>query len=157
MSTAVFEASAVLYSPSLDGAVSSAGDELRESIRAAMATPSDDEGRTAEILQRIRAALRKGTEAEGVLVSATTFGRLCDLLSTLPAWIPLPEVVVESDREIGLDWYSGERDTLSVSVDDTGYVGFAALIDQEPLYGKLPFAGAFPKTLAYFLRRLYPA
>jgi hypothetical protein len=156
MSIAMAPCPSGLYSPSQDNALSCAGAELRDSIESALTLPrAPHRDETTLLLTRISAALRKGVETEGVLVDIDPFGRLFDLLRVLPAEIPLPEIVVESGREIGLDWNEGSRRVLSLTVDDTAYVGFAALFGHEPIHGRVPFAGSFPKTLAYLFSRLY--
>jgi len=71
-------------------------------------------------------------------------------------YVPPPEIVVESESEIGLDWHEGHRRVLTLTVDGTPYLGFAALSGDEPLHGRAPFAGTLPETLAYLFRRLYP-
>jgi hypothetical protein len=111
--------------------------------------------RSVQLFEKLSAALRKGYATEGVFVGADVFGRTCEFLSALPTTIPLPDLVVEGENQIGLDWDCGARRVLAVTVDDTPYLGFAALIGHEPVYGKTPFAGEFPQTLAYLVSRLY--
>ena len=93
--------------------MSQAGEELRDSIEIALNPPSetpDDD--VAALLSRVSTALKKGSDSEGVL-TVEPFGRMFDLLRTLPREIPLPHIVVESDHEIGLDWGRG-REKCSV-------------------------------------------
>lgn len=144
-----------LYCAAQDHALSSAGDELRDSLEAALEPPRPTG--TAEMLERISRALKKGTETEGVLVNVEAFGRLAEFLAVLPADVPLPAVVVESENQIGIDWDEGARRVLTVTVNTSPYVGYAALIGHEPLHGRVPFAGQIPQTVAYLLSRLYPA
>jgi hypothetical protein len=149
-------ASPACYSPAADSAISPAGAELRDSIESALTPPrkaSEDD--TTALLTRINAALKKGMEMEGVLVDVDSFGRMFDILRVLPPDIPIPDIVVESEHEIGLDWIEGTRRVVSLTVDNTPYVGFAALIGYEPIHGRVPFAGSFPKTLGYLFSRLY--
>jgi len=104
----------------------------------------------------VTAALKKGTDVEGVLVKAESFGRLCDVLGAIPSDAPLPEIVIESEDEIGLDWQSGSRRVLSLTIDGSPFIGFAALIGHETHHGRAPFAGDLPKTLTDLLRRVHP-
>ena len=154
MNVAMAGCPTALYARAHDRAVSASGDELRTSLELALAPP--DRPRTRLILERITAAMRKGTMVDGVFLNVEPFGRMCDLLAVLPVDVPDPEIVVESEREIGLDWHEGHRRVLALTVDDTPYVGFAALFGHEPLHGRMPFAGALPETLAYLFERLYP-
>lgn len=143
-----------LYFPTQDRAVSHAGSELRESIRTALvpetaATPSA--APSHQTLELIRSAL-----AEGTVVAVEPFRRMLEVLTTLPDYVPPPDIVIESDREIALDWHEGTQRVLSLTVDDTPYLRFAALFGREPLHGRMPFVGTLPKTLAFLLERLYP-
>jgi len=153
MSVSVSGAPSALFSPAQDHAVSNAGAELRSSLQVALAPPRSE--RNALMFTKITTALKKGSSVEGVFVSVETFGRMFDLLAVLPTAMPLPEIVIESENEIGLDWQAGDRRLLTVSVDDTPYIGFAALFGHEPLHGRMPFAGDVPGTLAYLFGRLY--
>jgi hypothetical protein len=111
--------------------------------------------RTLEMIEKIDAALKKGRQDEGVLVACEPFGRMVELMSVLPPEIPLPNPVVESENQIGLDWELGARRVLTVTVDDTPYLGYAALLGHEPVYGRVPFAGQLPQTIRYLVARLY--
>jgi hypothetical protein len=145
-----------IYSPSQDTALSPAGKELRDSIEIALnprsETPEDD---VTALLTRVGAALKKGSDSEGVLIDVEPFGRMFDLLRTLPRKIPLPDIVVESEHEIGLDWGRGPRQVLSLTIDETPFIGFAALIGHEPIHGRALFAGNLPEILAHLFSRLY--
>ena len=142
-----------LYAAAQDHAVSQAGIGLRDSLREALAPPTRSP-RIELLFERIDAALRKAKSIEGVCVDVSSFARMCDLIAVLPDTQPLPEIVVESENEIGLDWHIAPRRTLTITVSQTPYVGFAALFGHEPLYGRTPFTGTLPETLAYLLGRL---
>jgi hypothetical protein len=158
MSIAMATSLSGLYSPAQDSALSPTGAELRDCIEIALTPPTEPRGdQTTILLTRINAALKKGVETEGVFLDVDPFGRMFDLLRVLPSDVPLPEIVVESGREIGLDWNESSRRVLSLTVDDTPYLGFAALFGHEPIHGRLPFDGSLPKTLAYLFSRLYPS
>jgi hypothetical protein len=77
-------------------------------------------------------------------------------MCSLPGDVRLPDVVVESDGEIGLDWDIGQRSVLSVIVGEGSMLRYAALIGPEPLHGRVPFAGVLPATLSFILRRIHP-
>jgi len=145
VATAVFPNG--LYAPYQDRALSAAGDEVRASITGALSPQRD-----AKIWDAISSALERGAEVDGVDMDA--FGRMYDLTAALPAWVPVPEIVVESDHEIGLDWNEGSRRVLSITVDETPFLGFAALFGHEPLHGRVPFVGDLPETLDYLFTRL---
>lgn len=155
MSIAVFhpDMPTALYWPAEDRALGHAGHALRESISAAMLPPAD---RGTEIYARVVGALDRAKEQDGTLVSPGTFARTLDVLNALPREIPLPDVVVETENEIGLDWDEAARRVVTLTVRDTPMVGFSALFGVEPMYGRVTFAGEIPETLRILLARLFP-
>src|SRR5438874_1041586 len=139
-----------LYSPAADRSLGPGGAELRRSLTSAL-TVDDSRARLAEIYRRISAALQKaGTEDTG-LTSPEAVGRAIDLLCLLPPRMPLPDVVVESENEIGLDWDEGSRRVVSLTVRDTPAIGFAAILGAEPLDGRMPFVGEVPERRVTYL------
>ena len=144
-----------IYSPVTDRSVGDAGVALRKSIESALAI-RDPHDRGPEIYRRVSAALHKASDEEGTFTSPEAFGRTLEILTLLPRNIPLPQVVVESENEIGLDWDEGKHRVVSLTVRSTPMVGFAAFFGAEPLYGRMPFIGEVPETLSYLLARLFP-
>ena|SRR5882762_2101243 len=140
---------------SIDRSQGPAGTALRQSIEEALAT-RDWEGRGLNIYRRLSAALHRASEEEGTHTSPEAVRRALDLLTALPVTIPLPQVVVESESEIGLDWDEGSRRVVSLTVRENPIVGYAAFFGAEPLYGRVPFLGELPPTLRFLLARLYP-
>ena len=96
-------------------------------------------------------------DRDGIAVSGRVLNRTMDFLTTLPAEFPPPVVVVESEDEIGLDWDEGAERVVSLTIDDSDRIGFAALFGREPLYGKAQFSAALPEMVRYLLGRLYPS
>jgi hypothetical protein len=136
-----------------DRSLGEAGKALRDSLREAMSSTID---RGDEIYSRVSAALRNAQQSDGTLTSPEGFGRTLELLNRLPREIPLPQVVVESENEIGLDWDEGRGRVLSLTVRDTSMLGFAALFGEEPLHGRMRFTDEIPETLRFLFCRLYP-
>ena len=135
-----------------DRALGTTGGALRTLVANAMSLPDD---RGSEIYTRVVRALTRAREEDGTLVSPETFGRTLELLNLLPRGIPLPDVVVENEKEIGLDWDEGARRALTLTVRDSSLVGFSALFGVEPMYGRTIVAGEIPQTLRFLLARLY--
>jgi hypothetical protein len=125
-------------------------------ISVANALPAESRDRGAEIFRRVSSALHQASAENGLFTSPEAVVRVFELMSELPARIPLPQVVVESDTEMGLDWDEGNQKVLSLTVRNTPLVGYSALLGAEPLYGRAPFAGEIPQTIWFLLRRLYP-
>lgn len=136
-----------------DRSLSGEGSTLRKSLEAAV-SPVGDRG--DEIYLLVAAALEKARQQDHVLVVPETFGRALDLLDRLPRQVPLPDVVVESANEIGMDWDEGHRRVLSLTVRDTPEVGFAGLFGAEPVHGRVVFVEEIPETLRFFIGKLYP-
>ena len=97
--------------------------------------PSDD-------LFRIVESSRGGRHINGQAIS-----QALALLDALPAWVPPPEIVVESDGQIGFDWQVTGNLVLSLNVGVGGMIGYAALNGLESSYGRLPFAGVLPARI----------
>jgi hypothetical protein len=137
-----------------DSSQGEVGIALRESVARALAR-TDFEDRGAEIYSRLSAALHRASAQDGTFTSPEAVGRALDLLNLLPPTVPLPEVVVESDTEIGLDWDEGSRRVVSLTVRENPMIGFAALFGAEPVYGRTPFVGEVPRIVRFLLDRLY--
>ena len=113
--------------------------------------------KTSDIASRLLEAVTHAAERNGMSVPASALTKTMDFLTSLPAELPLPVVVVESEDEIGLDWDEGAAGVVSLTIDDSDRIGFAALFDREPLYGKAEINDGLPETLRYLLARLYPS
>jgi hypothetical protein len=143
MSAALTGASSTHYAPS--HARGAAGTELRKSMEAALETP-ERRDRLEVVAARMTSALRKGA-AEDVTIGEPVFQRTWEFLSGLPGRIPVPEIVIETDNSIGLDWQTAPRRILSLTIDDTSSIGYAALVGHEPSYGKMNFTcGTMPRA-----------
>lgn len=141
-----------LYAPTLDHSLGATGEELRTSIERAVSPPDSD--RWAQLVTRMSRAMQKALLEDDLRVDAAAFGRVCDILGALPKGLPLPEIVIESEAEIGLDWQTDRRHVLTLTVDSTQYIGYAALIDHETQHGSVPFTGATPRTILELFERL---
>lgn len=136
-----------------DRSLSAEGRVLLKSLVDAFAPPSQ---RANEILERVLRAALKAKDKDDTLVDFYVFARAVSFMNALPVNYPLPTVVVESENEIGLDWDEGPKKVVSLTVDRTSMVGFAALFGAEPLHGSFKAAQRTPDTLRFLLGRLYP-
>lgn len=139
-----------------DGALSAAAVSLRMTLAEATAPRTSvkvDASRT--LAQTLVSAVAEYARDGHRLPSPETVRRAFEFARALPADMPLPDVIIESDGEIGFDWDYDLRRVLSVSVGEGPMLRFATLIGAEPIHGRVPFAGALPHTLAFFLRRLH--
>jgi hypothetical protein len=142
--------------PTYDDALSGTAASLRGAIWQTWASGKSVVARRAdEIVERLMVALREGAEQGSIYASPDALRCAVALMRAVPSDYPLPDVVVESDHEIGLDWGEGVRRVLSVSVGEGPMLRYAALIGAEPAHGRVAFTGILPETLSYFLHRIY--
>lgn len=135
-------------------AVSTVAATLSETLSGVFAATSSVITKGPEsVMNELLDAIAKAAE-DGIPVTPEAYERAFCLLSALPPKFPRPQIVVESDGEIGLDWDHGPRRFLSVSVGDSAMLGYAALVGPEPTHGRVAFAGAFPPQLTFLLRRI---
>jgi hypothetical protein len=139
---------------SFDQAVSQTAVSLRQVLAGASA-PQTSVGvdLSRQVVQAIVDALEVAAK-DGLLVAPDTMARALSFAQSMPADLELADVIVESDGEIGFDWDEGRRRVLSVSIGEGPMLRYAALIGAEPIHGRVPFAGFFPHTLAFLLRRI---
>lgn len=83
------------------------------------------------------------------------FIRARRLLDTLPHGFPAPEVGIDPDGEVALDWIRSNRTLVSISAGVTDDLSFAARFDDGTSYGVIRHANAFPLPIVDMLRRLY--
>lgn len=77
-----------------------------------------------------------------------------ELVESLPTEYRTPEISAEPDGHVELIWRVNSRRILSVSIDSTGLMHWAALIGQEDPRGTCSFEGQTPPTLLYWLGRV---
>jgi len=70
------------------------------------------------------------------------------VVRSLPTTIPAPELGVEPDGQITLEWYRSPTRLLSVSIDPVGVLHYAATLGGRARYGTEPFLGGFPLGLS---------
>lgn len=67
-------------------------------------------------------------------------------LMTMPSDLPLPEISVDPDGEIALDWCRGE-DMLSLSLGASGRLSYAWNIEDEARHGTEVFDGVLAPSI----------
>lgn len=83
------------------------------------------------------------------------FIRARRLLDTFPNGLPAPEVGLDPDGEVSLDWIRSNRTLVSVSAGVTDDLSFAAKFEDGTSHGVIRHASAFPLPVVDMLRRLY--
>ena len=82
-----------------------------------------------------------------IAVSQETLRNAYCVLESLPAGFPPPSIGAEPDGAITLEWHCSARRTLSVSVDDSGDLHYAALLGPNRQFGTEVFDGELPEKL----------
>jgi hypothetical protein len=106
-----------------------------------------------ELRHRLILALSRSREP----VAVGTVSRALALLAMIPAELCDADVVLEETGEIALDWQDARNLVLSVVVKNSGSLGYAALLRDEPIYGRAPFSGTLPQTVAHLMARFSAA
>lgn len=85
-----------------DRSLGTEAEELRNLLYGAVALATHE--RAIETLARLLRGLRHAEDSHGIAVSFIAFDKTLRFLAALPAELPLPLVVVESEEEIELGW-----------------------------------------------------
>jgi hypothetical protein len=87
-------------------------------------------------------------------ISEQTFILACQFLRTIPLGTPAPDVGVEPDGQVTLEWHLSAYRTLSVSVSPDGNLHYSALIGPNTVYGTEAFLGDIPQSILQLIRRV---
>lgn len=87
-------------------------------------------------------------------VTRATYRQAFQFLKSLPLGCPSPSVGAEADGELTMEWYRGPRRTLSISMNDTGDVHYAALLGPRKAYGAEMFFGEVPDRILELIREV---
>jgi len=88
-------------------------------------------------------------------VSDATLAQALAFLDVLPSTLPIPEISPHPDGELAFEWSFGQRRLLTVSVNESGRLSYAALFGQARQYGTEFLLDTLPDPVALALRRLY--
>lgn len=93
----------------------------------------------------------KGEQAisENVMETAYRF------VQVLPFGFRLPAVTGEPDGHINFEWYRNPRSLLTVSIAPDSRLYWAALIGSEDPRGSCRFVDRIPKSLLFYISRVY--
>lgn len=94
-------------------------------------------------------------EQDGERVDARAFVRARDLLDALPHGFAVPEVALDPDGEIALDWIRADRTMVSLSIGSSGDPSYAANLRDRTAHGVIKLGEGFPGALTELLRGLY--
>jgi hypothetical protein len=73
----------------------------------------------------------------------------------IPAKLPEPTIGVEPDGAVTFEWYRDRTQMLSVSVDASAALSYAAALGSEMISGTEKFHGQVPQKLVAVIRRIH--
>ena len=114
----------------------------------------------AECLRALREAFEEASrpnwDAYGApAVSDATLAQALAFLDVLPSMLLGPEISPHPDGELAFEWSFGPGRLLTVSVNESGRLSYAALFGRARLYGTEFCLDTLPEPIALALRRLY--
>jgi hypothetical protein len=88
-------------------------------------------------------------------VSSATLAQALTFLDLLPTALPKPDISPHPDGELAFEWYLGPRQMLTVSINESGRLSYAAMFGQARTHGTEYLLDALPEPLVLALRRLH--
>jgi len=73
------------------------------------------------------------------------------LLRTIPPDVPMPDIDVHPDGQVGLDWLFSRRRMFSLAIDALGTIAFAGMCGEQKVTGRDSFTGTFPPAARFHL------
>ncbi len=105
-------------------------------------------GHEVEFQARLRAALDAlVTDEDQYPVTTAAVCIASRFVRVLPANLPLPEVAIDPDGAISLDWILSRTRVFSVSVDDSGRLAYAWMSGSDRGHGVVRFENSIPTSL----------
>ena len=77
-----------------------------------------------------------------------------EFLRLLPSHVPNPEISVDPDGEISMEWDCGPRNVFSVSVGRDGTLTYAGLFGYNKAHGTEIYSGHIPANISTNLNRV---
>jgi hypothetical protein len=96
----------------------------------------------------------KDLENDAIEVEPSTYIYAEQFLRLLPREVSTPEITVDNDGEIMLEWDHGRRCVFSVSVGRDGTLSFAGLFGHNPIHGTEDLRETLPDIIADCFKRL---
>lgn len=115
-----------------------------------------------EVFDRLEAALAEYGVADrdgygGAPIDRAAFERAWRIAVSLPDTLPAPDVVVEPDGDVALEWCSGRRRVFALSLDADSQIRYAGVFGTSSVDGKEYFAGTLPREILRQISRVYDA
>jgi hypothetical protein len=105
-------------------------------------------GREVEFQARLHAVLDElVTDEDQDPVTAAAVRIASRFVHVLPHSLPLPQVAIDPDGAISLDWMPSRTRAFSISVDDSGRLAFAWMNGSDRGHGVVRFQDSIPAPL----------
>lgn len=139
-------------------AVSDVAIHLQESIRRLFRAADDVQ--TFSARENLFESMLRGALDDLVVdddqyaVSTAAVQRASQLIQSLPSEIPVPDVAVDPDGEVSLDWVPSRTRAFSISVGDSDRLAFAWMDGTDRAHGVFRFTSSMPRSLLLQLAEL---
>ena len=89
-------------------------------------------------------------------ISNSSYLNTLRIINFLPNDLPTPELSVDSDGEVSLEWYVDKEKVFSVSIGTDSF-NYAGLFDTGKVHGKeeINSTGRLPEFMLGYVRNLY--
>jgi hypothetical protein len=105
--------------------------------------------------EMFRKAGEENWDGEGAApADPLSYGYAQAFLRMLPSWVSNPDVFVDPDGEICLEWDRGRRAVFSVSIGRDGTLTYAGLLGAAKRHGVEPFVDEIPEVILDGIRRI---
>jgi hypothetical protein len=159
MTVAALPITELYFTPTVDRGISQEAKILRELFSPQQNSPGsvtiEEPKRVAqEALDTAIIELKDLENEELIEVEPSTYTYAEQFLRLLPSEVSIPDITVDSDGEIMLEWDRGRRCIFSVSVGRDGTLSFAGLFGHNPIHGTEDLRETLPDIIADCLKRL---
>jgi hypothetical protein len=115
--------------------------------------------RRHQILDGLATALIEGAQGnwdafQAFRANANAMPYTFEFLNLLPGSLPFPEIAIDNDGDIAIEWDYGSRRVISVRVAPDGTLHFAALVGYSSNHGTEPLQDRIPDTIAWWINRV---
>ena len=107
------------------------------------------------LVQAVLEAHRDGLDNNAHLfVEANTFRYAQYFLNQLPNEYPYPEIAVDIDGDIAIEWDFGPRRVISVRIGRDGTIYYAGLLGHITFHGTEPIVDGIPRAVRSSIERI---
>lgn len=144
--------------PGVDRAVSAEAEMLRRLLGGVSEFPNSlTVGEPNRIIREALEAAWSACDETSPPLEPSTFAYADEFVRLLPSDVPVPEIVVDDDGEIMLEWDKGPRCVFSVSIGRDGTLSFAGLFGYDKVHGTEHLGDSLPAIISTCLKRISAA